>query len=76
MHHAEHQRWILGVNWTFVSTQANWKYVILPTFLQNLKYVALGTFCCTFQVTHPQQALQAISFFSTADAGLLNNPVS
>lgn len=32
------------------ATQAHRKYVTLATFLQNLKYVASGTFICTFQV--------------------------
>lgn len=35
----------------------------LSAFLQNLKYVALGTFCYTFQVIHLQKAPKAISFF-------------
>ncbi len=42
-------------------TQAHWKYVTLPTFLQNLKYVSPGTIHCTFRVKRPLEALNGFN---------------
>ncbi len=43
------------------TTQAHWKYVTLPTFLQNLKYVSPGTIHCTFRVKCPLEALNGFN---------------
>ncbi len=38
----------LKTSYLFLASQAYWKYVTLPTFLQNLRYLAEGIFHCTF----------------------------
>lgn len=41
---------LLHIRHIILAAQTHRKYMLQPIFLQNAKYIAQGTFCCTFQI--------------------------